>query len=170
MRSQTQGAPEKRCKIEGWSEGGWVGWKKPPFAAVPLVDVSFYVLLCSPLWGEGSSRPWYKKSALLKHNFSSPGRFDFVYNPGGGGGEAGPLGLSPRSATKGLHVFTWRWGTPGKWGNQLRWGNPLVHYLLSWSPHLSCKCDQIKMRDYMDRQVTLSKWVSSPPWGPSHSM
>ena len=28
------------------------------------------------------------------------------------------------------------------------------------SPHLSCKRDQIKMRDYMDRQVT------SPTWGP----
>ena len=28
------------------------------------------------------------------------------------------------------------------------------------SPHLSCKRDQIKMRDYMDRRVT------PPTWGP----
>ena len=28
------------------------------------------------------------------------------------------------------------------------------------SPHLSCKRDQIEMRDYMDRRIT------SPPWGP----
>ena len=28
------------------------------------------------------------------------------------------------------------------------------------SPHLSCKHDQINMRDYMDRRVT------SPTWGP----
>ena len=31
---------------------------------------------------------------------------------------------------------------------------------LGGSPHLSCKRDQIKMRDYMDRRAT------SPPWGP----
>ena len=30
----------------------------------------------------------------------------------------------------------------------------------------SCKCDQSKMRDYMDRQATPSKWVTSPTWGP----
>ena len=34
------------------------------------------------------------------------------------------------------------------------------------SPHLSCKCDQIKMRDYMDRRVTPPKRVTSPTWGP----
>ena len=34
------------------------------------------------------------------------------------------------------------------------------------SPHLSCKRDQIKMRDYMDRRVTLPKRVTSPTWGP----
>ena len=28
------------------------------------------------------------------------------------------------------------------------------------SPHLSCKRDKIKMRDYIDR------WVTSPTWGP----
>ena len=36
----------------------------------------------------------------------------------------------------------------------------------SGSPHLSCKRDQIKMRDYMDRQVTPSKRFTSPNWGP----
>ena len=35
------------------------------------------------------------------------------------------------------------------------------------SPHLSCKRDQIKMRDlYMDRRVTPTKRVTSPSWGP----
>ena len=36
------------------------------------------------------------------------------------------------------------------------------------SPHLSCKRDQIKMRDYMDRRVTPPKRVTSPTWGPPH--
>ena len=36
------------------------------------------------------------------------------------------------------------------------------------SPHLSCKRDQIKMRDYMDRRVTPPKQVTSPTWGPPH--
>ena len=34
------------------------------------------------------------------------------------------------------------------------------------SPHLSCKRDQIKMRDYMDRRVTPPKRVTSLTWGP----
>ena len=34
------------------------------------------------------------------------------------------------------------------------------------SPHLSCKRDQIKMRDYMDRWVTPPKRVTSPTCGP----
>ena len=33
-------------------------------------------------------------------------------------------------------------------------------------PHLSCKWDQIKMGDYMDRRYTPPKWVTSPTWGP----
>ena len=33
-------------------------------------------------------------------------------------------------------------------------------------PHLSCKLDQIKMRDYVDRRVTSPKRVTSPSWGP----
>ena len=34
------------------------------------------------------------------------------------------------------------------------------------SPHLSCKRDQFKMRDYMDRRFTPPKRVTSPAWGP----
>ena len=34
------------------------------------------------------------------------------------------------------------------------------------SPHLSCKRDQIKMRDYMDKRITTPKRVTSPTWGP----
>ena len=37
------------------------------------------------------------------------------------------------------------------------------------SPHLSCKRDHIKMRDYMDRQVTRPKRVTSPTLGPPPS-
>ena len=37
------------------------------------------------------------------------------------------------------------------------------------SPHLSCKRDQIKTRDYMDKQVTPPKRVTSPTWGPPPS-
>ena len=33
-------------------------------------------------------------------------------------------------------------------------------------PHLSCKQDQIKMRDYMERRVTPLRRVTSPTWGP----
>ena len=33
-------------------------------------------------------------------------------------------------------------------------------------PHLSCKHDQIKMRDYMERRVTPPRRVTSPTWGP----
>ena len=35
------------------------------------------------------------------------------------------------------------------------------------TPHLSCKRDQIKIGDYMDRRVTPPKWVASPTWGPT---
>ena len=34
------------------------------------------------------------------------------------------------------------------------------------SSHLSCKRDQIKMTDYMNRRVTQPKRVTSPTWGP----
>ena len=32
------------------------------------------------------------------------------------------------------------------------------------SPHLPCKHDQIKMRDYMDRRLTSSTWGPPPPY------
>ena len=37
----------------------------------------------------------------------------------------------------------------GGGGDPYRWGN-----MFCGSPHISCKRDQIKMRDYMDRRVT----------------
>ena len=36
-------------------------------------------------------------------------------------------------------------------------------------PHLTCKRDDIKMTDYMDRRVTPLKQVTSPIWGPPPS-
>ena len=36
----------------------------------------------------------------------------------------------------------------------------------SGSPHLSCKRNQIKMRDYRDRWVTTPKRVTSTTWDP----
>ena len=52
-------------------------------------------------------------------------------------------------STKGL--FTWRWGTPGRWDNMWR---------------VMCKHDHIKMRDYMDRQVTYLSGLPHLPWVP----
>ena len=34
---------------------------------------------------------------------------------------------------------------------------------LIWSPHLSCKRDQIEIRDYMNRRVTSPTWGPQPP-------
>ena len=34
------------------------------------------------------------------------------------------------------------------------------------SPHLSCKYDQITMREYMNSRVTPPKRITSPTWGP----
>ena len=46
-------------------------------------------------------------------------------------------------------------------------GRPQVgEVTCGWSPHLSCKCDQIIMRDYMDRQVIPPKGVTSPTLSP----
>ena len=53
--------------------------------------------------------------------------------------------LKIETSSKGL--FTWRWETPDRW------------VTCGGLPHLSCKRDQIKMRDYMDRQVTPPKRV-----------
>ena len=55
------------------------------------------------------------------------------------------------------------------------WNVDVAQFDLSWegypvwqtgSPDLSCKRDQIKMRDYMDRRVTPPKQVTMPTWGP----
>ena len=40
---------------------------------------------------------------------------------------------------------------------------------LGGSPHLSCKCDQNKRRNYIDRRVTPPWRVTSPTWGPPPS-
>ena len=37
---------------------------------------------------------------------------------------------------------------------------------LIWSPHLSCKRDQIEIKNYIDGRVTPHKRVTSPIWGP----
>ena len=60
---------------------------------------------------------------------------------------------------KRLHGKIWSWlrGLPSLVDQATRPGG---------SPHLSCKCDQIKMRDYRDRRVTPPERVTSPSWGP----
>ena len=46
-------------------------------------------------------------------------------------------------------------------------GRPQVGVVAcSGLPHLTCKRDPIKMRDYMDGRVTPPKQVTSPSWGP----
>ena len=54
--------------------------------------------------------------------------------------------------TKGL--FTWWQGTPVKWGNPFRWSNSPVH--------IASHVNMIKLKDYMDRQVTPPKRITSP--------
>ena len=56
--------------------------------------------------------------------------------------------------TGSLGLFTWRWGPQ------------IGEVTCGGSPHLSCKRDQIKMRDYMDRRVTPPERVTSSTWGP----
>ena len=50
------------------------------------------------------------------------------------------------------------------WEGYLVWQTGLP--TLKGEPHLACKRDQIKMRDYMDKRVTPPKWVTIPTWGP----
>ena len=46
-------------------------------------------------------------------------------------------------------------------------GGPQIgEVTFSGSPHLSCKRDQIKMKDYKDRRVSPPKQVTSLIWGP----
>ena len=60
-----------------------------------------------------------------------------------------------------LETFTWQNLTPAE--RVTRSGRP--GYRIGESPQLSCKRDQIKMRDYMDRRFTPPKRVTSPTWG-----
>ena len=47
------------------------------------------------------------------------------------------------------------------------WRSPQIgEVACGGSPHLSCKRDQIRMRDYMDRWVTPLRRVTLPSWGP----
>ena len=59
-------------------------------------------------------------------------------------------------------------GLPGKMRPRLTGlpylGDRETH--LGGLPHLSCKHDQINVRDYMERRVTSSRQVTSPTWGP----
>ena len=57
--------------------------------------------------------------------------------------------------SKGL--FTWRWGTPGKGDNLLSGVNCLPIKSLIWSPHLSCKRDQIQIQL---PHLRLTFWIS----------
>ena len=50
-------------------------------------------------------------------------------------------------------LFTWRWGPQ------------LGEVTCGGLPHLTCKRDHIKMKDYMDRRVAPPKRVTSPIWG-----
>ena len=64
------------------------------------------------------------------------------------------MGALQMYAAKIKILTSWRWGTSSTSGN-------------IWSPHLSCKRDQIKnMRDYMDRPVPPPKQVNSLTWSP----
>ena len=47
------------------------------------------------------------------------------------------------------------------------WGPQRGEVTCGRSSNLSCKRDQIKMRDYMDRRVTPPKRVTSPTWVPA---
>ena len=45
-------------------------------------------------------------------------------------------------------------------------GSQVGEVTRGWSPHLPCKRDQIKMRDYMERRVSPPKRDTTPTWGP----
>ena len=60
---------------------------------------------------------------------------------------------------------------PGLRASLLGGGGPQVGEVTrGGSPHLSCKPDQIKMTDYMDRRVASPKRVTSPTLGSPTSM
>ena len=47
-------------------------------------------------------------------------------------------------------------------------GPQIAEVTCGGSSHLSCKRDQLIMRDYMDRRVTLPKRATSSAWGLPH--
>ena len=59
------------------------------------------------------------------------------------------------------------WATPTKVRACLHEGGGPQVGEVTWGglPHLACKGNYIKMRDYMDRRVTPPKRVTSPIWG-----
>ena len=57
------------------------------------------------------------------------------------------------TAAKNVTFFLFRW----------KWGTQIGEVTLGGSPDLSCKWDQIKMRDFMDRRFTSPTWGPPPP-------
>ena len=68
-------------------------------------------------------------------------------------------------------LFKWRFRSRCRRSSLLRaylhgGGRPQIDEVTcGGSPQLTCKCDQIKMRDFMDRRVTSPKRVTSLTWG-----
>ena len=78
-----------------------------------------------------------------------------------------PNSVALQCTFRGKQVFVracLHWGGEPQVGEVTRLGG--VTRLPFWSPHLSCKQDQIKVRDYVDRRVTPPKRVTSPTRGP----
>ena len=145
--------------------GGW-GGKSPPLQLCHSLMCPF--MSCFAHHFGGRAHPDLDIRRVLCKNIISLPLADLILSKNQGGGKLAPW-VSLLDLLLRAYMYLHGGGGPQvSEENQLRWGNPLVHILLLWSPHLSCKHDQIEMRDYMDRQVTPSKWVSSPPWGPSH--
>ena len=77
-----------------------------------------------------------------------------------------------RQVTPPKQVTSPTWGPPLPCKQALRaplhgGGGPQVGEVdYDRSPHLSCKRDQIEMRDCMDKRVTPPKRVTSPTWDP----
>ena len=81
-----------------------------------------------------------------------------------------PNSVALQCTFRGKQVFVracLHWGGEPQVGEVTRLGG--VTRLPFWSPHLSCKQDQIKVRDYVDRRVTPPKRVTSPTRGPPPS-
>ena len=68
-----------------------------------------------------------------------------------------PIDQSERAYYFSYFIKTCLHGGGGPQAGEVKYGGP---------PHLSCKRDQIKMGDYMDKRATSPKRVTSPTWGP----